>query len=162
MQFPKTHKILEDELNLLYDDLIAEHKRLKMPATGNWMKTLAVNIVTTTGQMMGEIVGSHYTRQLDFGRKPGKMPPVKAIERWIEAKGIRALKAKMTNRQLAFAIAVKIKKEGTRYYKQGGTTLVRGVVTMKRIEDILSKVTLSLQDELFEMFSDKLTELSQA
>ena len=48
-----------------------------------------------------------YGRYVEFGRKPGKMPPVSALEPWVRLK----LKAK-NPRAVAFLIARKIAAEG--------------------------------------------------
>ena len=80
-----------------------------------------------------------YTEQLIFGRRPGKFPPIAAIEKWIMDKGI-TLEGKITASSLAFLIARKIAKEGTKYFQQGGTDLIESVITPQRIQSIISKV----------------------
>lgn len=64
-----------------------------------------------------------YGYVVDKGRNPGKMPPVDAIKKWIRQKPLRLrdLKTgsfvKMTDKKIdsvAFAIATKMKKEGTK------------------------------------------------
>lgn len=160
--FEKAQKILEYELQSLHDDLIKEHRRLKMTATGKWERSLAIEVKLEAGRLIGRVVGEHYTRQLQFGRKPGKMPPVDMIHKWIKAKGIRALKDGMTTRRLAWAIAVKIKKKGTKYFRQGGTTLISNVVTPERIRQIIDDIQNSISEELFATTIDKLKELEKA
>ena len=54
---------------------------------------------------VGPTVG--YGRYVEFGRKPGKMPPISALEPWVRLK----LKAK-NPRAVAFLIARKIAREG--------------------------------------------------
>jgi len=49
----------------------------------------------------------NYGRYVEFGRKPGKMPPVSALEPWVRTK----LKPK-NPRAVAFLIARKIAREG--------------------------------------------------
>lgn len=46
-------------------------------------------------------VGSRYAKYVHAGRKPGKMPPVKALERWAKKKGLNA-----------WAVAKSIEKKG--------------------------------------------------
>lgn len=71
----------------------------------------------------------------------GKMPPVKAIEEWIQAKGIRPLEKKISVSSLAYAIAHKIGREGTRRFKAGGKPeFIDAVITAERIQDIIDKV----------------------
>lgn len=58
----------------------------------------------------------HYWKYVENGRKPGKWPPISAIEKWIEIKPVlpRPMSnGKLpTNEQLAFLIARKIGLEG--------------------------------------------------
>lgn len=73
------------------------------------------------------------------GRQAGKMPPVKAIKDWIEARGIRPLESKMTTTSLAWAIAKNIAKNGTD--KDRHLKIYEQVVTPERIQSILDRVT---------------------
>ena len=50
---------------------------------------------------------------VEFGRKPGKMPPVEAIALWVKRKGIAGSK-RVEQRRMAWAIAIKIKRVGTK------------------------------------------------
>lgn len=97
--------------------LIPHFKSKEMNATGNWINSLEVEV----SENKGVIKGAKYTEQLVFGRKPGKIPPAKALEQWAMIKlGVSQDKA----RSVAFAIAKKIAKEGTELHKQGGSDLL--------------------------------------
>lgn len=52
-----------------------------------------------------------------FGRGPGKPPPRKAIEQWIDAKGIVS---EISRQSLAYLIQRKIAQEGTEGVLRGG------------------------------------------
>jgi hypothetical protein len=55
--------------------------------------------------------GSVYGDPAERGRRPGKMPPSSVLVRWVELKlGVDEKEAK----SIAFAIALKIKKKGTK------------------------------------------------
>lgn len=85
---------------------------LGMNATGQWLKSLEPRVSNGTG----EIWGMDYTYFLANGRKPGKAPPISPLISWVNAKfGIGGAEA----RSIAFAVAAKIKKEGTDYYPEG-------------------------------------------
>lgn len=85
---------------------------LGMNATGKWLNSLEARAVNGNG----EIWGMDYTYFLVNGRKPGKMPPVSALLPWVNAKfGIGGKEAI----SIAFAVATKIKNEGTSYYPEG-------------------------------------------
>lgn len=107
-------KIEDEEIQRVIDDvirlfLIPKFRELGMPASGEWEENIEAR--------GNEIWGRSYTEQLVNGREPGTMPPVEAIERWLQAKfGV-------TDRNRAWAIAVKIKNEGTSWYPNGSDLL---------------------------------------
>lgn len=135
-----TNELLAVEFEAIKKDLIAKHNQLKMKASGKWESSLKVDVLETQDLYIARIYGEHYTEQLVFGRKPGKFPPIKAIEQWIKDKGIAGIGKKISVSSLAFLIARKIAKEGTKYFRDGGTDLVSSVYTPERIQSIIDKV----------------------
>lgn len=128
-----TKETLEKEFEAIKNDLIAKHLDLRMKASGRWINSLEIISVQNNVKLLGE----KYTDQLVYGRRGGTMPPVSAIEQWIKDKGIVS---NIPTTSLAWAIAKKIQKDGTRYFQQGGTDLVSSVITEKRIQQIINKV----------------------
>lgn len=135
-----TRELLAVEFESVKKDLIAKHNELKMKASGKWEKSLNVVIGGNDNLMTARIYGENYTEQLVYGRAPGKFPPIKAIEQWIIDKGIATIGKQISVSSLAFLIARKIAKEGTKYFKDGGTDLVSSVFTPERIQSIIDKV----------------------
>ena len=129
-------EILKTEFDKLRQELITKHEQLGMKASGQWVET----VENRSQRLSGQLWGQHYTEQLVNGRKPGKFPPIKAIEEWILDKNI-PITGKIKISSLAFLIARKIAKEGTKYYQQGGTDLVETVITPERIQSIIDKVS---------------------
>lgn len=129
-------QILDKEMNLIRKDLIDKHLQLGMKASGNWIDSLSVE----TRGLKSILWGAPYTEQLVNGRPPGKFPPIKAIKQWIEDKNITPFDT-ISISSLAFLIARKIAKEGTEYFKEGGTDLVSSVITPQRIQRIIDNVT---------------------
>jgi len=85
---------------------------LGMNATGKWLESLEAKAVNGNG----EIWGMDYTYWLANGRKPGKLPPINALIPWVNAKfGVGGKEAV----SIAWAVATKIKNEGTNYYPDG-------------------------------------------
>lgn len=85
---------------------------LGMNASGKWLESLEARAVNGNGA----IYGFDYTYWLAHGRKPGTMPPVSALIPWVNAKfGIGGKEAI----GIAWAVATKIKNEGTEYYPDG-------------------------------------------
>lgn len=102
--------------------LIPKFRDLGMPATGEWES----NIHARSNQIWGRA----YTEQLVSGREPGSMPPVEAIQRWALAKFGNG------DINVAWAIATKIKNEGTSWYPNGSDLLE--VLESKEVVDYIS------------------------
>lgn len=134
-----TLEILQEEFESIKSDLIQRHNELGMKASGLWESELEITIESNDGRTTARLFGLTYTEQLVYGRKPGKFPPIKAIEQWIIDKGI-TLENNIKASSLAFLIARKIAKEGTKYFRDGGTDLIQSVITPERIQQIISKV----------------------
>lgn len=129
--------ILDNEFKLLQEDLIKKYQELGMRASGKWADSLERSSTDTNAKIIGE----DYTNQLVSGRRPGAFPPVESIKKWVVDKGIvNNIKGNISISSLAFLIARKIAREGTNYFKQGGTDLVSAVVTEQRMQSIINKV----------------------
>lgn len=125
--------------------LIPKHKQLGMETTGRWINSLEVK---------GNVIrGEKYTEQLVYGRNAGTLPPVNAIERWVNAKfGYGGPEARST----AWAIAKSIEKKGTTWKRKGGSDLLEVLETPEVINFInqelknhlTTEVKLQLQREL--------------
>lgn len=78
----------------------------------------------TTGQLKGSVIGIASSRGydiysagygdivLEYGRKPGRMPPVSALEGWAEQK--------LGDKRLAYIVARNIAQRGTKKHQRGG------------------------------------------
>jgi hypothetical protein len=102
--------------------LIPKFRELGMHASGEWES----NIEARGNQIWGRA----YTEQLVNGREPGSMPPVEAIQRWALAKFGNG------DINVAWAIATKIKNEGTSWYPNGSDLLE--VLESKEVVDFIS------------------------
>ena len=117
MEFSPKKSIDETMEWIVSDILIPHFMGLGLNASGEWVQ----NLNTRAEGDQGIINGRKYTEQLVWGRKPGKRPPISALEKWVQVKlglsGKQALGA-------AFAISNKIAQEGTEIYKNNGTDLL--------------------------------------
>jgi len=105
-------EIIKTMQGVIDNFLIPKFISLGMNATGSWINALEPR--SNNGN--GEIWGMDYTYWLQHGRKSGKAPPIAPLITWVNAKfGIGGPEAK----GIAFAIAQKIKNEGTEYYPDG-------------------------------------------
>jgi len=129
-------QILDNWVNKLKEDLIKEYNSLGLRASGNWEKSL-VPFTTDTRVIL---YGAKYSYQMENGRKPGKYPPRKAIEDWIDKKG---LTYDIPKSSLAFLIQRKIGREGITVpnkYNSGG--VISNVVTEKRINELIEQIKM--------------------
>lgn len=149
--------ILKKEFDKLSDDLTKRHIELGMRSSGNWAQEKIVEASEGGSVLTARIEAPKYTEQLQFGRKPGKFPPLAAIEQWINDKGITP---DIPIRSLAFLIARKIANEGTQYFKDGGTDLIDSVVTPQRIDSIIAQVGIINVDAIVSGFVKELKKVA--
>lgn len=87
---------------------------------GELYRTISYSVSTGNSGWVISVSLENYWRYIEYGRRPGKMPPVSAIENWIKVKQIlpRPLTLKSgksvvpTIPQLSFLIARKIGRDG--------------------------------------------------
>ncbi|MFV2015465.1 MAG: hypothetical protein ACC656_08570 [Candidatus Heimdallarchaeota archaeon] len=109
------------------------------------------NPSTLTGQSSKEIVyvvnnngavlyGPSYVSNLEFGRRPGKMPPVAPLIEWARLRGFEDPES------AGWAIAINISKEGTLLFQSGKSSgILSDVITPKSVDELaeeLAEVTL--------------------
>lgn len=134
-------EILHKELEALKDDLIRRYEELGMKASGAWEQSLQVQTDEVAGLLKGTISGEGYTYYMQHGRKAGNLPPIAAIEQWIRARGIQPIEKKMKVSGLAWAIAKKIAREGTkRSRNEDKPAFIDEVITGERVQEIINKV----------------------
>ena len=114
------------------------YKGKSMSASGNWLNNLKSRV---EGQR-SIISAPKYTEQLAKGRKPGKLPPISKLIEWAK---IRFNADGEEARRIAWAVAKKIEKEGTKYYQDGGTKLVEVLSEQATIQYIKEKLTATIK-----------------
>jgi len=130
-------QVLSREFEALKTDLIQAYDAKGMRASGKFAETLEVKVTGLTAQLWGE----NYAQQLETGRKSGKFPPIDAIKKWIEDKGIASrIQGEISISSLAFLIARKIAREGWKREQFGGVELISQVVTDQRMQKIIDEV----------------------
>jgi len=90
----------KDYVKILYRELRREGK----DATGALLNSLAFEIKEDAQQIQFFIKANDYLKWVDKGRRPGKYPPIKAISKWAQVKGI--------SQEAVFPIARSIYKFG--------------------------------------------------
>ena len=130
-------QVLSKQFEALKKDLIIAYDAKGMRASGKFADSLEVRVEGLTAQLWGE----NYAQQLETGRKSGKFPPIDAIKKWIEEKGIASrIQGEISVGSLAFLIARKISREGWKREQFGGVELISQVVTDQRMQKIIDEV----------------------
>ncbi|WP_431137466.1 hypothetical protein [Psychroserpens mesophilus] len=123
--------IIKKEIEGILDDIKALYNKSGKRASGKFETLLEAKY----GVNKAEIFGATYLA----GRSSGKMPPIQEIKKWIESKGIKSVKDKISSTGLAWAIAKKIAKNGTN--KANQLKVYEQVITPERIDSIIKKVS---------------------
>lgn len=86
MEWNNLHSTLVDSSKLIVDEykrnLISKGK----VATGSLLNTLRAEAISTEDSEDIDLHLQHYWKYVEFGRNPGKFPPVDAIKAWIADK----------------------------------------------------------------------------
>lgn len=128
-EFKHTMKALNDFGQKIVDNYRAELEACNYQ-DGQLYRTLSYSVkMDNNSSWLISISLEEYWRYIEYGRRPGKMPPLDVIEKWIKVKQIlpRPLTLKSgksvvpTIPQLSFLIARKIGRDGIRprpFFKQ--------------------------------------------
>lgn len=97
-QWNATQRLLEDMAPRMLD----EYKKL-----GN-----TENVTVTVGELEVSLHLPSYAQYIEYGRGPGRFPPIEAIQNWMTVKHI-VPRNDATVPQVSYLIARKIAREGT-------------------------------------------------
>lgn len=125
------------------DDIVANYYAMKLNASGNFDRQTQVE--EYPGGV--RIVAPAYVRQMEDGRRPGTMPPVSAIRRWIRDKNANA--GTDIPEGAAYAIARAIKRDGISVpneYNAGG--VASGILTPELIKRVTAGVSRIISAEI--------------
>lgn len=117
--FPNLTRVLNEYAQDLVDNYKAALAAETINASGELSKSIKYIIDDKTkGRFEVKLELLEYWKYVENGRRAGKMPPISAIEKWIEIKPIiprPMVNGKLpTQKQLAYLIARKIGLEGTK------------------------------------------------
>ena len=137
---------ISDILKLFLDELAKDLKKNIPVSSGKTAESVEVKVRQTGGafsNVSGVILAAPYIQVLEDGRKPGKMPPVASIKKWVETQSFKfPLQPKTTFGSviknadgLSWAIAIKISQEGSKLFRDGGKSgVISNVITDNRID----------------------------
>ena len=117
--FKHTMKALNDFGKVIIDNYKSQLEAEQMN-NGELYRNIKYSVSTGTGGWAVTISLAAYWKYLEYGRRPGKMPPLEVIEKWIDVKEIKphsmTLKSGKTviptPPQLPFLIARSIGRRG--------------------------------------------------
>lgn len=130
--------IIKEELEAIRDEILALYNSSSKKTSGNFEEQLTTSYEPNRGILEGVMYLG--------GRKPGKRPPISAIEDWIIRKGLSPIEKNITTSQLAFLIARKIGEKGTR--KENHLYVYEEIITPQRIDSIIDRLSV-LNADLF-------------
>lgn len=122
---------LSAEFEKLKADLLSAYQSSGQSTSGTWGDSLEIVELPNGFRLMAD--------GYILGRKPGKQPPSKAIELWLQQKGIAAQAEKnISTSSLAYLIARKIAKEG---WQPKQPHFIDTIITPQRIQQMLDTAT---------------------
>ena len=116
----QAYKLVQDiQQNMLDRDQVA---------TGETSDSLSYKVEESNGLISISIFGARHIGALEEGRRPGGLPPIWKIQRWIQAKGLSLN---------AYAVAKKMAEEGSLLFREGGDSgTLSTVLTPERAKEI--------------------------
>ena len=128
--------------------LIAKYIELGLRASGDYEQELEA-VVDGDNMIM---LGAFHSQFMEHGREPGKFPPRKAIEDWIDTKSSLPAEFREKKSQFAFLIARKIAKEGIKVPNEYN----QGEVVSSVVNDFLANDLQEMFDEFGDIYFKKI------
>ena len=137
---------LEKSLNDLKDNIISRHVAAGQVASGRTKAGFEVKMLTPNH---GQLWGNSYSGVLEQGRRPGKTPKEfrAIIERWAIAKGI-TFSSEADRSRFAYFVAQKIRREGTKLYRSGGSIDIFSSAIEEMKETLTKELGVTYQQEI--------------
>lgn len=124
----------------------------------NTLSNTATTIVEVDGtSLMVSFNLEDYWKYVEYGRRPGKRPPIDAIERWIKVKPIipDPINGKIpSTKQLAFLISRKIGMEGTKAQRP-----LEKAVYSDSMELLINQLKNEIVGQLNEQISNEISKI---
>ena len=113
------NSVLQNAIENLKDNIISRHIAAGQVASGRTKAGFEIKMLTP---LHGQLWGYSYSGVLEQGRRGGKTPKEfrLIIERWAIAKGI-TFSSEADRSRFAYFVAQKIRREGTKLYRSGGS-----------------------------------------
>lgn len=121
-------------------------------ATGN-LSNFQTYIDINDGRFLVTFELADYWKYVEYGRRPGKMPPINAIEQWVKVKPVvpNAINGRVPDtKQLAFLIARKIGREGIT-----GKKPLTNTIYSEEVNIIIEAIKRALTEQVIQSLTDE-------
>lgn len=139
-----------DKIQLIADQIVELYKQQLeskgIPASGSLGDTASVEVELSGSKLIVSLNLEHYWRYVEYGRRPGKMPPIDNIEEWIRIKPVvpKPIDGKVpSNKSLAYLIARKIGREGIQ-----GRRPLEATVYSDGFESVMNEIKAEITKQL--------------
>ena len=141
MEFKNLHNVLKTANDNLINNIIEDLNAGNNNGSGRLGSSLSTTITGTSEVISVGLFGLDYWKYFDKGRKPGKMPPVDPIQRWIDNKGLSLN---------AWAVAKSIAKKGTK----GTNIFTDNIAEYEKGIDLFNAMFMDLDSELDKIINE--------
>ena len=139
-----------DKIQLIADQIVELYKQQLeskgIPASGSLGDTASVEVELSGSKLIVSLNLEHYWRYVEYGRRPGKMPPIDNIAEWIRIKPVvpKPIDGKVpSNKSLAYLIARKIGREGIQ-----GRRPLEATVYSDGFESVMNEIKAEITKQL--------------
>ena len=139
-----------DKIQLIADQIVELYKQQLeskgIPASGSLGDTASVEVELSGSKLIVSLNLEHYWRYVEYGRRPGKMPPIDNIAEWIRVKPVvpKPIDGKVpSNKSLAYLIARKIGREGIQ-----GRRPLEATVYSDGFESVMNEIKAEITKQL--------------
>lgn len=120
MSIERTTAKVRSIMDRLTNEIRTELVRRGHKATGSLSQSVRVTVLSGQTFVVAEGRALDHWKYVGNGRGPGKQPPTAPIRRWLRAKG--------QDERLAFPIARKIGREGSKDFREGNENVFGGKI----------------------------------
>ena len=133
-----TDEIIQEEIQAILDDIIQVYEQSGRKASGQFEDGLEAIYQPSKATIRGFVYLAGRGKTKKAG-KAGEPTVQQQILKWLKVKGIRAINNDISLKSLAYLIARKIHKEGTK--RSEWLKIYEQVITPERIDSIIRRIS---------------------
>lgn len=132
-----TDEIIKEEIDAILSDILTVYEQSGRKASGQFADGLEAVYSPFSATIKGFVYLAGRGKTKKKG-KPGEPTLQQQILKWLKIKGIRSIEKNISQKSLAFLIARKIHKEGTK--RSEWLRVYEQVITPERIDSIIDRI----------------------